>query len=342
MQNKITKRCFAADIGQISEDNKNMHVNKEDWLKYIRYCFSMLMYQVELSDSVRLYDLNVVSEDIYKDILNKIFEWNLQNVNVISANAKSIDLKDDEKNIIVQVSSRRDKQKLQLALDGLDQAKYLGWTFYYLSITHDPPKRDTCKFNVPNGIKFISPDNVLGIESLFRRCAALEIERIKMVYDCCVSHFHEMTQRTIVGKCVSIDDARWFIVGYAPVYAELGILQGICAAYLEYGECWEYSINRIRTHIEAHLNRRLVDSVDAADEFMRRVAWNKVLWEQLYELGSHLVEIDRQYVGDRIDVEHVAANIESALNGINCAARIIYSQHPNPQSFEYEFNKAME
>lgn len=319
-----------------------MNVNKEEWLKYIRYCFSVLMYQVELSDSIRLYDLNIVSEDIYKDILNKLFGWNLRNANAQIANTKAIDLCDDGRKIVVQVSSRRDKLKLQQALDGLDQAKYMGWTFYYLSITHDPPKRDTCKYNVPNGIKFISPDNVLGIESLLRICAALEIERLKMVFDCCVSHFHAMPQPTTVEKFVSIEDARWFIAGYAQVYVELEIMQGICASYLEYGECWEYSINRIRTHIETHLNRRLVNSVDAADEFMRRIAWNKELWNQLFELESHLVGLDRQYVDDRRDVERVLANIDSAMKAINCSTKIIYSQHPNPKSFEYEFNKAME
>lgn len=342
MPSNAAERCFVADIDRISDDIKKMNVNKEEWLKYIRYCFSVLMYQVELSDSIRLYDLNVVSEDIYKDILNKLFGWNLRNANVQIANAEAIDLFDDVRKIVVQVSSRRDKSKLQQALDGLNRPEYIGWTFYYLSITHDPPKRGTCKFNVPKDIQFVSPDNVLGVDSLLRKCAALEIDRLKMVYDCCTSHFSKMPRSIPYGKSISIEDARWFIVGYAQVYVELEIMQGICAAYLEYGECWEYSIKRIRAHIETHLNRRLVNSVDAADEFMRRVAWNKELWNQLFELESLLVEIDRQHVENRADVERVVTNIDAAMKGINCSARIIYSQHPNPQSFEHEFNKAME
>ena len=92
---------------------------------------SYLSSEVRLNGSINLHDSNVLSEDVFKEILNIIYGLKLQNANLIKQNIKAIDLIDCSSKTIIQVSSDNSKAKVQSSLDKIELPKYEGYTFKF-------------------------------------------------------------------------------------------------------------------------------------------------------------------------------------------------------------------
>jgi hypothetical protein len=90
---------------------------------------SYLSSEVRLNGSINLHDSNVLSEDVFKEILNITYGLKLQNANLIKQNIKAIDLIDCSSKTIIQVSSDNSKAKVQSSLDKIELPKYDGYTF---------------------------------------------------------------------------------------------------------------------------------------------------------------------------------------------------------------------
>lgn len=60
---------------------------------------------IKANTAVSMYDINILSENFCRDILNEIFSLKLINANLFEKNAKAIDLLDEKKKIVVQVTS---------------------------------------------------------------------------------------------------------------------------------------------------------------------------------------------------------------------------------------------
>ena len=73
---------------------------------------SVLKAEVELRSKVNLQDINVHAEQFYKILLNDIFGYNLENINIIEQNAAVIDLGDKTQRIAIQVTSNNTKRKI--------------------------------------------------------------------------------------------------------------------------------------------------------------------------------------------------------------------------------------
>jgi len=113
-----------------------------------------LSTEIKLNSSLNLLDGNVFSEDVFENILNIVYGWNLQNANLVEQNTKAIDLVDDSARLIVQVSSDNSKAKVQKSLDNIEQPKYRGYTFKFVCISRDVSNLKKYSFNIPKGICF--------------------------------------------------------------------------------------------------------------------------------------------------------------------------------------------
>lgn len=74
-------------------------------MDYIKEIFAYLRGLVELSNSINHTDININSENFYRDLLNLIYGYNLENLNAIDPNAAAIDLADKNARIAIQVTS---------------------------------------------------------------------------------------------------------------------------------------------------------------------------------------------------------------------------------------------
>ncbi|MEO1054911.1 MAG: SMEK domain-containing protein, partial [Bacteroidota bacterium] len=73
---------------------------------------AILQTHVELNNSLSLYDLNIYAEDFYRVLLNKVYGYNLINVNVVKKHAIAIDLLDADSKIAIQVTADNSKNKI--------------------------------------------------------------------------------------------------------------------------------------------------------------------------------------------------------------------------------------
>ena len=59
---------------------------------------------VEVNNYCSFYDINKISENFCKDLLNMTFDLKLENVNLFRNNEKAIDLADKENGIAIQIT----------------------------------------------------------------------------------------------------------------------------------------------------------------------------------------------------------------------------------------------
>lgn len=98
-------------------------MNKEQYLKIIANNLAILVREVELRNSISLFDINIIAEDFYKDFLKLIYGYNLTNLNIIEKNTSAIDLVDKEKKIAIQVTSDNSSTKITETIDKFIEKK---------------------------------------------------------------------------------------------------------------------------------------------------------------------------------------------------------------------------
>lgn len=88
-------------------------MSRDQLLQEIGDQLGILAYQVEVRNSISLFDLNVSAEDFYAGLLNIIYGLDLVNLNSSVQNAKAIDLGDKIAKKAIQVTSENSVEKIR-------------------------------------------------------------------------------------------------------------------------------------------------------------------------------------------------------------------------------------
>ncbi len=80
-------------------------MNRQDYQKSVINSLTWLSTQVSVNNRLNLTDINVHSENFYRDLLNLAFGYNLVNINIVDPNAAAIDLGDEGNKFAIQVTS---------------------------------------------------------------------------------------------------------------------------------------------------------------------------------------------------------------------------------------------
>jgi hypothetical protein len=156
-------------------------MNRMELINKIEEKLSFLATRIELRVGLNLLDLNIHSENFYRDLLNLIFNWNLRNLNAEQKNTPGIDLIDDSKKIIVQISSTATKEKVNKSLSR-NLSAYKGYNFKFISISKDAKDIRGKTFENPYGLIFSSKDDILDIASILSVVNDLDINKLEEVY----------------------------------------------------------------------------------------------------------------------------------------------------------------
>ncbi len=97
---------------------------RQDLMDNIIEKLTFVKSKVEVSNPLNLTDVNIISENFYRDFLNLVFGYELKNINKIVQNAASIDLGDDKNKICFQVTSTSTLTKSKKTVDGFIEKKY--------------------------------------------------------------------------------------------------------------------------------------------------------------------------------------------------------------------------
>lgn len=156
-------------------------MEREKYYQIIREKLAYMATEVELDAKVHLYNIHSHAENFFCQLLNKICGLNLVNINSVQMNAKAIDLVDKQNKIIVQVTSRNDKEKVQSSLDGLDVSKYDGFNYRFISISRDCSELRKKEYSIPSQIVFNPLTDILDISSLLKKIQPESIELLENV-----------------------------------------------------------------------------------------------------------------------------------------------------------------
>ncbi len=313
---------------------------RQQYLQDISYRLSILSTSVKNANSISLFDVNVVSETFYRDFLNALLSCNLRNVNFETSNTAGVDLRDDLQKIIVQVSSRTDKRKLQDAL--LHVGGCVGYSFYYIAIADEPPIRQTSDFLIPHGVGFKSPDNVWGISALLAKCQVADMPTVRQIYEICRKNITlvDAEERSMVNRYRLPERVvQLFFASFAGVYGEVCQLIEMCQANLE-GNWSECGVPSINAHLESHLNRKLLDAANVVIDLRAELIARPELWQAVDTIETLELSADSLTATDS-NIQSIMDELVKLRVAIEYALKLFAQVSDNPDVFVRQFEYYM-
>ena len=125
---------------------------------------------IEKRAKLNLLDNAVLAESFYKEILNKLFSWELKNLNIAHANFEAIDLIDKSNNILVQVSCTCENQKIHSTISKKELLKddYKGFELYFVFVGKQNSNIKKGKYNCIPQLSFNPKTNILLTDDLIK------------------------------------------------------------------------------------------------------------------------------------------------------------------------------
>jgi len=123
------------------------------------------------------------SENFYLHLFNKIYGYNLENLNDRLQNVEAIDLVDHSNKIIIQVSSTNTKQKVESALSKNIMKKYLSYTFKFISIANEASNLRKKSFLNTHSISFDPSADIYDITSILSKILSMDVGEQKILYE---------------------------------------------------------------------------------------------------------------------------------------------------------------
>lgn len=154
-------------------------MNKEVYLKNIADNLGILSHQVEIRNTINLFDINIVSEDFYPGLLNIIYESEYINVNTIKKNAAGIDLVDLKNRKAIQVTSDSSSEKIKHTINEfiLNESYEKYDKLKILILTRK--KKYTTHFETSGKFEFDKETDVFDVNDLMVDIRSLETSKLK-------------------------------------------------------------------------------------------------------------------------------------------------------------------
>ena len=191
-------------------------MNRDIYVAKIKTLLNILKNEIKDSGKLNLLDINVHAEDFYRDLLNLIYCWQLQNMNQWNQNAAGGDLWYDDGKIVIQVSSTATKDKIQSSIDKLSEEQFAGYRFKFLRIDGDVKKLRKESFNTHDDIAFDPSVDIIDISTLLKDIIHLGIDSLIKVYELCVKEIIPLdtpkiteTDLAIVVKALATNVRDW-------------------------------------------------------------------------------------------------------------------------------------
>jgi len=160
-------------------------MNRQKNFNFIEESLKMLANRIKDRGKLNILDLNIHAEPFYRDLLNIVYNLNLESANIDVSNAEAIDLIDKDKRMLVQVSALRTKAKIEDTLEKEIIKNYAkqGFTIKFIFIADEAKNLRSNTFKNPHQIKFNPSDDIWDKISLLTIISQMHIERQAAVYE---------------------------------------------------------------------------------------------------------------------------------------------------------------
>ncbi|PWJ88992.1 hypothetical protein C7380_1165 [Oceanotoga teriensis] len=160
-----------------------MPMNRSYYFNYIENKLQVLSNSVATRGKLNVLDYNIYSETFFANLLNMIFNFNLENMNTFKQNIEGIDLIDNENKIIAQVSSTSTKQKIEKSLEKEIFNNYPGYRFYFISIAREAENLRKMKYKNPNNVLFNPKEDIIDVKSILDNVLNMHIDKQKAFFE---------------------------------------------------------------------------------------------------------------------------------------------------------------
>lgn len=160
-------------------------MNRQFYYNYISEKIGILAQRIRTNGKLNLLDLNVHSEVFFCGVLNNLYGYTLKTANNQTANAEAIDLIDENSKIVVQVTSNKNKKKVEQTL-GKDTIKDYAKKLYslkFLFIAEDAKNLRIQTFNNIHKITFTPQHDILDTITILRDVYSCNIDILVSLHD---------------------------------------------------------------------------------------------------------------------------------------------------------------
>lgn len=165
-------------------------LSREIYIKNIAGYLAILKAQVEILNSVNLYDINIIAEDFYPGLINIIFDKDYKNVNSVEKNAAGIDLVDDKNRLAIQVTSDNSSNKVKHTIDEFIRNKsYEKYDLLQILILTQKRKYTTT-FDTKGLFPFDKKKDIIDVEDLMVKIRSLDTKKLKKLNDYLAEEFY--------------------------------------------------------------------------------------------------------------------------------------------------------
>jgi hypothetical protein len=163
-------------------DKALRNMNRNRLFDYIEEKISLLALRIESRGRLNQLDLHNQSENFYAYFLNRLYGWELKNLNPENQNVEAIDLIDHKNKYFIQVSATCTKEKIESSLDKESLKNHKNYTFKFISIAKNADTLRTKTYKNPHNITFDPASDIIDKYSILKYVNSLDIDKQKEVY----------------------------------------------------------------------------------------------------------------------------------------------------------------
>lgn len=142
---------------------------------------SSVANQIETRSKLGLLDLNVISENFFRDVFNALYDWNLENLNKGRSNEPGLDLGDEAQGVAIQVTSRSDAAKVNGTLEKISDAHAKSFSKILVFVAGQ--KKANYKLDATLCKKYqFTEENILDVKDLCRKAMDLPIDKLQALH----------------------------------------------------------------------------------------------------------------------------------------------------------------
>lgn len=148
---------------------------------------------------LNLLDNAVLAENFYKGLLNKLFGYELENLNVFTSNFEAIDLIDKNRKLVVQVSCSCTNQKIRETLikDELKKSSYSDYHLYFVFVGIQNNNVKKGKYTNETQLIFNPNNHIFLSEDLISQFVNIESDEQDDIIKFFKNHLTEVRDLTI-------------------------------------------------------------------------------------------------------------------------------------------------
>jgi hypothetical protein len=141
-----------------------------------------LKFQIETRAKLNLYDLNIVAENFFKDLLNTVYSLSLSNLNRERTNNPGLDLGDKSQKIAFQITSTVDPRKIKQTLTILTSEQLKAYKSIKLLIIGKRKQNYNIANELLSKTNFDPTRDIIDLDDLLKEIMVMEFEALDAIF----------------------------------------------------------------------------------------------------------------------------------------------------------------